>query len=198
MYGAKLILTPAEKGMSGAIEKAEFLASETSNSFIPYQFKNPANPAIHYTTTGPEIYNSMQSEVDVLVAGVGTGGTISGVGKFMKEKNPNTFVVALEPYDSPVLSGGKPGPHKIQGIGAGFIPDILNLSIIDEVITIKYEDAFETAKMLASYGIFCGISSGANVYGALQVAKRPKFKDKKIVTFICDTGERYLSNFISN
>lgn len=198
MYGAKLILTPAEKGMSGAIEKAEFLASVTSNSFIPYQFKNPANPAIHYTTTGPEIYNSMQSEVDVLVAGVGTGGTISGVGKFMKEKNPNTFVIALEPYDSPVLSGGKPRPHKIQGIGAGFIPDILNLSIIDEVITIKYEDAFETAKMLASYGIFCGISSGANVYGALQVAKRPKFKDKKIVTFICDTGERYLSNFMSN
>ncbi len=198
MYGAKLILTPAEKGMLGAIEKAEFLASETTNSFIPYQFKNPANPAIHYTTTGPEIYNSMQSEVDVLVAGVGTGGTISGVGKFLKEKNPNVYIVALEPYDSPVLSGGKPASHKIQGIGAGFIPDILDLNIIDEIVTIKYEDALETSKMLATKGIFCGISSGANVFGALQIAKRSKFNNKKIVTFICDTGERYLSNYIAN
>ncbi|MGQ9848378.1 MAG: cysteine synthase A [Bacteroidales bacterium] len=197
LYGAQLILTPAEKGMKGAIEKAEALASEMKNTFIPFQFKNPANPLIHYQTTGPEIWRDMQGKVDILVAGVGTGGSITGIGKFLKEKNPNTHIVAVEPYDSPVLSGGNPAPHKIQGIGAGFIPEILDTTIYNEILTIKNDEAFQTSLLLAKKGILCGISSGANVYAALQLLQRKEFYNKNLVTIICDTGERYLQNFIS-
>lgn len=197
LYGAQLILTPAEKGMKGSIEKAEALANEIKNTFIPFQFKNPANPLIHYQTTGPEIWNAMQGKVDILVAGVGTGGSITGIGKFLKEKNQHTHIVAVEPYDSPVLSGGKPAPHKIQGIGAGFIPEILDTTIYNEIITVKNDDAFQTSLLLAKKGILCGISSGANVYAALQLLKRKEFYNKNLVTIICDTGERYLQNFIN-
>ncbi len=196
MYGAKLILTPAEKGMRGAIEKAEEIASQMPYAFIPYQFKNKANPLVHYRTTGPEIWQQMHQKVDILVAGVGTGGSITGAGRFLREQNPNIYIVAVEPSDSPVLSGGNPSPHKIQGIGAGFIPEILDTTIYNEIITMQANDAFEMAMMLARKGILCGISSGANVHAALQVAKRPENKDKRIVTFICDTGERYLNNFM--
>lgn len=196
MYGANLILTPAEKGMRGAIEKAEEIISQIPNSYIPYQFKNKNNPQVHYRTTGPEIWQQMQQSVDIFVAGVGTGGSITGVGKFLRERNSNVYIVAVEPSDSPVLSGGTPSPHKIQGIGAGFIPEILDTTIYNEIITIKADDAYEMAIKLAKMGVLCGISSGANVHAALQVAKRPENKDKRIVTFICDTGERYLNNFL--
>lgn len=196
MYGAKLILTPAEKGMRGAIDKAEEIASQIPNSFVPYQFKNKANPQVHYRTTGPEIWQQMQHKVDILVAGVGTGGSITGTGRFLREQNPDIYIVAVEPADSPVLSGGSPSPHKIQGIGAGFVPEILDTGIYNEIITMNANDAYEMAMKLARMGILCGISSGANVYAALQVAKRPENMGKRIVTFICDTGERYLNNFL--
>lgn len=197
LYGAHLILTTTEKGMKGAIEKAEALASEIKNAYIPFQFKNPANPLIHYQTTGPEIWNDMQGKVDILVSGVGTGGSITGIGKFLKEKNPNTHIVAVEPYDSPVLSGGKPAPHKIQGIGAGFIPEILDTTIYNEIITVKNDEAFQTSLLLAKKGILCGISSGANIYAALQLLQRKEFNNKNLLTIICDTGERYLHNFMN-
>ncbi len=196
LYGTKLILTPADQGMKGAIEKAEELAYQTKNSFIPYQFKNQANPEIHYKTTGPEIWNSLNGKIDVFVAGVGTGGSISGIGKFLKEKNSGIYVVAVEPFDSPVLSGGNPAPHKIQGIGAGFIPETLNTTIYNEVLTVKNDEAYNTSLLLAKKSILCGISSGANVFAALQLSQRKEFKDKNIVTIICDTGERYLNNYI--
>jgi len=197
LYGAQYILTPAEKGMRGAVEKAEELARQIPNSFIPYQFKNKANVEFHYRTTGPEIWRQTNHQVDVIVAGVGTGGTITGVGRFIKERNPQVKIYAVEPYESPVLSGGQPSTHKIQGIGAGFIPDILDTSIYDEVITIKSDDAYKTSLELAQSGLLCGISSGANVLAAYKVAKEKNYVDKKIVTFICDTGERYLNNLIT-
>jgi cysteine synthase A len=196
LYGAKLILTPAEKGMRGAVEKAEEIASQKPEYFIPYQFKNKANVEIHYNTTGPEIWQQTNQQIDILVAGVGTGGSITGVGKYLREKNPGIYIVAVEPYDSPVLSGGKPSPHKIQGIGAGFIPEILDTSIYNEIITVKNEDAYITSLELARMGLLCGISSGAVVYAAYKVAARPENKNKRIATFIYDTGERYLNNFI--
>ncbi len=196
LYGAKLILTSAEKGMHGAVEKAEEIASQTPNSYIPYQFKNKANIEIHYKTTGPEIWKQTNQQVDILIGGVGTGGSITGVGRFLKEKNPNIYIVAVEPYSSPVLSGGTPSQHKIQGIGAGFIPDILDTSIYNEIITVKNEEAYDTSIELSRLGLLCGISSGAAVFSAYQVALRPENKNKRIVTFIYDTGERYLNNFI--
>lgn len=194
LYGAELVLTPAEKGMKGAIEKAESLAHELPHSYIPYQFQNPANPEIHYKTTGPEIWQAMHGEVDAFVAGVGTGGSISGIGKYIKEKKSDVHIVAVEPYSSPVLSGGVASPHKIQGIGAGFIPKTLNTSIYNEIITVTNEEAYQTALLLAKKGILCGISSGANVFASLKLAKRNQHQH--IVTIICDTGERYLNNFI--
>jgi len=194
IFGAELILTPAEQGMAGAIAKAEELVSQNPNSFMPQQFKNPANPQIHRETTAQEIWNDTDGRVDILVAGVGTGGTLTGCGEALKSMNENLKVVAVEPKDSPVLSGGKPGPHKIQGIGAGFVPDVLNVDIIDEVIQIANEDALETARQLASMeGILSGISGGANVWSAIQLSHRPENEGKVIVTFICDTGERYIS-----
>ena len=193
-FGAELILTPAEKGMKGAIEKAETLAKEYEKTFIPQQFKNPANPEIHRLTTAEEIWNDTEGEVDILVTGIGTGGTITGVAEVIKKRNPEFKAIAVEPKDSPVLSGGEPGPHKIQGIGAGFIPDILNTQIIDEIIQVSNENAIHTAKrLIREEGIFCGISSGAAVHAALEVAKRPENKDKLIVVVLPDTGERYLT-----
>lgn len=193
-YGAELVLTEGAKGMKGAIAKAEELAKEIPNSFIPAQFSNPANPAIHEKTTGIEIWNDTDGNVDIFVAGIGTGGTISGVGAYLKSKNPNIKVVAVEPKDSPVLSKGTAGPHKIQGIGAGFVPDTLNTKIYDEIITVANEDAFETGRSIArSEGVLVGISSGAAVWAALQLAKRPENKGKTIVVLLPDTGERYLS-----
>lgn len=193
-YGAELVLTEGAKGMKGAIAKAEELAESIDNSFIPSQFSNPANPEIHYQTTGPEIWNDTKGNVDIFVAGVGTGGTVTGVGKFLKEKNPNIQIVAVEPTDSAVLSTGVAGSHKIQGIGAGFVPSILDTTIYDEIITISNEDAFATGRLLAEQeGVLAGISSGAAVFAAMELAKRDENKTKRIVVLLPDTGERYLS-----
>ncbi|MBP7496164.1 MAG: cysteine synthase A [Bacteroidales bacterium] len=193
-FGAELVLTPASEGMKGAIDKAKELAADTANSVILQQFKNEANPAIHRKTTAEEIWNDTEGKIDILVAGVGTGGTITGVGEVLKSRKPTLRIVAVEPAASPVLSGGLAGGHKIQGIGAGFIPDILNTKIYDEIIAVSNEDAIATAKRLINEeGILCGISSGANVWAALQLANKPENKGKLIVSFICDSGERYLS-----
>ncbi len=193
-YGAELVLTEGAKGMKGAIAKAEELAQETPNSFIPGQFVNPANPAAHYAATGPEIWADTDGEVDIFVAGVGTGGTVSGVGKFLKEKKPAVQVVAVEPSDSPVLSQGKAGPHKIQGIGAGFVPDTLDTSVYDEIIPVTSEDAFALGKLLGKReGVLVGISSGAALWAAAEVAKRPENQGKTVVVLLPDTGDRYLS-----
>lgn len=193
-YGAELVLTDGAKGMKGAIEKAKELAAEIPNSFIPSQFTNPANPAVHEKTTGVEIWDDTDGKVDIFVAGVGTGGTISGVGAYLKSKNPNVKVVAVEPKGSPVLSEGVAGPHKIQGIGAGFVPETLNTKIYDEIIPVENDDAFETGRAIArNEGVLVGISSGAAVWAATQLAKRPENKGKVIVALLPDTGERYLS-----
>jgi cysteine synthase A len=194
MLGADLVLTPGMEGMPGAIRRAEQLVKETPNSFMPQQFNNPANPDIHRRTTAVEIWEDTDGRVDALVAGVGTGGTITGVGEIIKAKKPAFRCVAVEPVDSPVLSGGKPGPHRIQGIGAGFVPQIVNRQVIDDVIKVSNDDAFAMARRLAKEeGILCGISTGANVWAAIQYAQRPENKGKLIVTVACSTGERYLS-----
>ena len=193
-YGAELVLTDGAKGMKGAIEKANELAAATPGSFIPGQFVNPANPAIHRATTGPEIWADTDGKVDIFVAGVGTGGTLTGVGEYLKSQNPNVKIVAVEPAGSPVLSKGVAGPHKIQGIGAGFVPDTLNTSVYDEIIAVENEDAFKTGRAIArKEGVLIGISSGAAVYAATVLAKRPENKGKTIVALLPDTGDRYLS-----
>lgn len=193
-YGAELVLTPGPDGMKGAIQKAEELAEEHKNAFIPQQFKNPSNPAYHEKTTAEEIWNDTDGNVDVFIAGVGTGGTLTGVAKVLKERNPKVKIIAVEPSDSPVLEGGKPGPHKLQGIGAGFVPDVLKMDLVDEILPVKNEDAFEVTKKLARVeGLLVGISSGAATYAAIQIAKRPEFKGKNIVVILPDTGQRYLS-----
>ena len=198
-YGAELVLTEGSKGMKGAIEKANQLAEEYENSFIPSQFTNNANPTTHFNTTGPEIWNDTEGKVDIFVAGVGTGGTLSGVGKYLKSQNPNVKVVAVEPATSPVLSKGTPGPHKIQGIGAGFVPDTLDTQVYDEIITVENEEAFAAGKALANHeGLLVGISSGAAVHAATVLAKRPENKGKIIVAVLPDTGERYLSTPMFN
>jgi len=193
-YGAKIVLTPAAEGMTGAIKKAEELVAQTPGAFMPMQFDNPANPAAHRASTAPEIWDDTEGSVDCFVAGVGTGGTLTGVGQVLKEKKPCVRVVGVEPSDSPVLSGGKAGPHKIQGIGAGFVPGVLDTSVYDEIIQVGAQDAFDTARrMMREEGISCGISSGANAWAAMQLAKRPEMAGKLIVFIVCDTGERYLS-----
>jgi cysteine synthase A len=193
-YGAKLVLTPAKEGMNGAISKAKELAAQTSNSFIPQQFQNPANPKIHRETTGPEIWNDTDGKVDILISGVGTGGTLTGIAEFIKPLKPEFKAIAVEPFNSPVLSGGKAGPHKIQGIGAGFIPKVLEVRLIDEIMKVKYEDAIKTSRLLArKEGILAGISSGAAMYAAIQIGKRQENKNKMLVIILPDTGERYLS-----
>ena len=193
-FGAELVLTPGAEGMKGAIAKAQELTAVTPDSFMPNQFTNPANPEVHRKTTAEEIWQATGGSLDIFVAGVGTGGTITGVGEVCKARRPEIQAVAVEPADSPVLSGGKPGPHKIQGIGAGFVPVILNTAILDEIITIGNDEAIATARRLATQeGILCGISSGANVLAAMRLAQRPENRGKRIVTVICDTGERYLS-----
>jgi cysteine synthase A len=193
-YGAELVLTPGAEGMRGAIARAEEIAQTTEGAFVPQQFQNPANPEVHRRTTAEEIWADTDGLVDVLVAGVGTGGSITGVAEVLAERRPGFRAVAVEPADSPVLSGGQPGPHKIQGIGAGFVPRVLNTEVYDEVITCTADDAFATSRRLArEEGILCGISAGANVWAALELARRPESAGKLIVTFLCDTGERYLT-----
>ena len=197
IFGAQCILTPGAKGMKGAIEEAERLIRETPSSFMPQQFNNPANPEIHRRTTAEEIWRDTDGNVDIFVAGIGTGGTLTGVGELLKQRKPAVSVIGVEPVDSPVLSGGKPGPHKIQGIGAGFVPQILDRDIIDEVITVRAEDAGNTSRGLArKEGMLVGISAGANLWASLAVAKRKENKGKTIVTVMCDTGERYLSTWL--
>jgi cysteine synthase A len=194
IFGARIILTPAERGMAGAIQKAEEILAEDPNAVMLQQFKNPANPQAHRETTARELWVDTDGRIDILVSAVGTGGTLTGCGQALQAKNPKLKIVAVEPKDSPVLSGGKPGPHRIQGIGAGFIPDVLDTRLIDEIIQISNEDALETARALASReGILAGISAGANIWAAVQLSHRPENEGKTIVTFICDTGERYLS-----
>lgn len=193
-YGAELVLTPGAKGMAGAIAKADELAAEIPNSFIPGQFVNPSNPKAHRETTGPEIYDDTDGTVDIFVAGVGTGGTITGVGEYLKSRNPAVQVVAVEPSDSPVLSGGQAGPHKLQGIGAGFVPEVLNTSVYDEVFPVTSEEAYAGGRLMGrSEGVLVGISSGAALHAAIQVAKRPENEGKTIVVLLPDTGDRYLS-----
>ncbi len=193
-FGAELILTPAKEGMQGAIDRARDITENTPGAFMPQQFKNEANPQIHFETTGVEIWNDTNGEIDVFVAGVGTGGTITGVGRFIKNEKPSVKIIAVEPSDSPVLSGGKAGPHKIQGIGAGFVPHILDHEIFDDIVTVQYNDAQHMVQRLArEEGILSGISSGANVFAALEIAQQPEYHGKLIITVICDRGERYLS-----
>ena len=192
--GANLVLTPAAEGMKGAIEKAGELVQQDSNAWMPQQFENPANPAIHETTTGPEIWEDTGGQIDALVAGVGTGGTLTGISRFIKSKNPDFKTIAVEPKNSPVISGGQPGKHRIQGIGAGFVPKNLDTSLVDDIVQVDDEDAFEWARKLARVeGIMAGISSGANMWAAAQIAARPEFQGKRIVTIMCSLGERYLS-----
>jgi cysteine synthase A len=194
LFGARLVLTPASEGMSGAIKRAEELMKEYPKTFMPQQFKNPANPAVHRETTAQEIWVDSDGKIDILVAGIGTGGTITGCGEFFKKRKAEIKIIGVEPSASPVLSGGEAGPHKIQGIGAGFVPDVLNRDIIDEILQVDNEDAIETARRLArKEGIMSGVSGGANVWSAIQVSNRPENEGKTIVTFICDTGERYIS-----